>query len=408
MSPSSSKEFCPVVLPASEAQQQQQSNNKCGICLGKLTNHVRLPCDHSFCAECLDGWRPKYAVSAEQLDRKCPLCRQKIPPFKEMKVRLNVLRMMKQQCEASGDTSSQVYTRNAACLKRFEKEIGSNWDGTVLKDNEVFEVLPECIARAAFQNHIKRVLRWIKPGGDDQNRVNAKAEMNHCSFDIAALKGHCILASTLLQLEANVNTKDSFGKTPLDNMTRSRSLDTKFVRLLLEWGGEIEGPRHCTLASLLQSELGGRRCKINNMTSRADLNGKTCVADEYLPNTDQYKVIVESSKEMLMIDAENLEQRDHTPEDCGYFIEFKNGRTVRHNFAFKEDCRTFLTSFDGENSRPAVVSAEKDARAADQAAAKLLAELGIEEGEEVKAKVSTPKTDKSSKKKKNKGKKKRK
>merc|ERR1719356_1681504 len=76
----------------------------------------------------------------------------------------------------------------------------------------------------------------------------------------------------------------------------------------------------------------------------------------------------------------NLKRRDRTPDDCGYFVEFKKGRTIRHEFASKEECRAFLASFDGENNIPSVFNAEAEARA-EQAAADLLAELDIEEEE---------------------------
>merc|ERR1711862_765855 len=112
------------------------------------------------------------------------------------------------------------------------------------------------------------------------------------------------------------------------------------------------------------------------MTTRTDLNGKTCVADEYLPNTDQYKVTVESSKELLTMTPINLKRHDRTPNDCGYFVEFKNGRTIRHDFATQEECRAFLASFKGENQSPPVVDVGGEARA-DQAAAELLSEMGF-------------------------------
>merc|ERR1712130_188214 len=102
-----------------------------------------------------------------------------------------------------------------------------------------------------------------------------------------------------------------------------------------------------------------------------------CVADKYLAGTNQYRVTVESSSEVLMMSPHNLKRRDRTPDDCGYFVEFKNGKTIRHEFASKEECRAFLTSLDGLNSRPSAVNAEEEARA-EQAAVDLLAELGIE------------------------------
>ena len=92
-------------------------------------------------------------------------------------------------------------------------------------------------------------------------------------------------------------------------------------RLLLSWGANFFSGEHTfwgtcltssrneciskardhgkhELANLLESELGGRRCEIVLLTSRPELNGKKCVVDEYLPDSNQYKVTLETkSKE---------------------------------------------------------------------------------------------------------------
>ncbi|EJK69795.1 hypothetical protein THAOC_08909, partial [Thalassiosira oceanica] len=137
---------------------------------------------------------------------------------------------------------------------------------------------------------------------------------------------------------------------------------------------------HCAhkLADLLESELGGRRCEIVNLSSRPELNGKTCVADEHLPDSNQYKVTLETkSKEALILSPDNLKRRDRTPQDCGYYIEFKNGHTIRHDFDSNEDCQAFVAALNRDETRPAVTE-EAEARA-EQAAAELLAELGIDD-----------------------------
>ena len=132
------------------------------------------------------------------------------------------------------------------------------------------------------------------------------------------------------------------------------------------------------LANLIESELNGRRCEIINLTSRPELNGKTCVVDEYLPNSRQYKVTLETkTKEVLILDPEYLKRRDRTPQDCGYYIEFKNGRTIRHDFDSSEDCQAFVAALNRGETQP-VVTEEAEARA-EQAAAELLAELGLDD-----------------------------
>ena len=83
------------------------------------------------------------------------------------------------------------------------------------------------------------------------------------------------------------------------------------------------------------------------------------------------------SKEVLVISADNLKRRDRTPLDCGYYIEFKNGRTIRHDFDSNEDCQALVLSMNKGETKP-VVSEEAEARA-EQAAAELLAELGLDD-----------------------------
>ena len=80
---------------------------------------------------------------------------------------------------------------------------------------------------------------------------------------------------------------------------------------------------------------------------------------------------------MLVLSPDNLKRRDRTPQDCGYYIEFKNGRTIRHDFDSSEDCLAFAAALNrGETQL--VVTEEAEA-AAEQAAAELLSELGLDD-----------------------------
>ena len=90
------------------------------------------------------------------------------------------------------------------------------------------------------------------------------------------------------------------------------------------------------------------------------------------------------SKEVLVLSPDNLKRRDRTPQDCGYYIEYKNGRTIRHDFDSNEDCQAFVAALNKEKAQP-IVTEEAEARA-EQAAAELLAELGLDDSQ---AKVST-------------------
>ncbi|EJK76366.1 hypothetical protein THAOC_01874 [Thalassiosira oceanica] len=338
----------------------------CGICLEDSKDPLSLPCGHSFCAGCLDEWRSRYGVE-EEMRRKCPICRARIPPSKEMA----------------------------------EEKVGADWDGvTVLEDNNVTPpvAIPDYISEATVKGDIKPVLRWISLDRAE-DRVNAinKTEMGCLSaLQLAAMGTSLTLATLLLQLGADVDQRNNEGYTAIGIVLHSPIASTedinKVVRLLLSWGASFFSEGDCSkrqcvaearsvnrheIAGLLESELGGRRCEIVNLSPRPGLNGTTCVADEYLPGSNQYRVTLETkSREALILDPENLKRRDRTPQDCGYYIEFKNGRTIRHDFDSNEDCQAFVLALNRGEARPAVTE-EAEARA-ELAAAELLAELGLD------------------------------
>ena len=91
------------------------------------------------------------------------------------------------------------------------------------------------------------------------------------------------------------------------------------------------------------------------------------MVEKYLPNKDRYKVVFEVSKEVGMVSPQRLKRRDRTPDDCGYYITHKNGRTARHDFVSKEECQAFVASLnEGEKSGHAD-AAEAEARAEEAA-----------------------------------------
>ena len=103
---------------------------------------------------------------------------------------------------------------------------------------------------------------------------------------------------------------------------------------------------------------------------RSDLNGSTCVADAYLSETDFYECKMEHTGEELAIGHKNLKRRDRTPQDPGYYIEFKDGKLTRREFKSNEECQAFVASVDPNW----VVKAGKAAAAEREAAAKAEAE----------------------------------
>ncbi|EJK77780.1 hypothetical protein THAOC_00366 [Thalassiosira oceanica] len=374
----------------------------CGICLEESKDPLNLPCGHSFCDGCLDGWRSRYKVE-EEMRRRCPICRARIPPSKEMVALLLTLQKDKLKLEVSNNTSSERYHRTCGLLKEAEERVGADWDGvTILEDNDDKPpvVMPYYIARAIREGDAKSVLKWIN-ANRREDRANATSGVDTASMPvlyIAAACGQLALMSHLLQLGANVDGRASFGGTAMgstfnDEELPSGNIGSEGVRLLLSWGasffpeegrsreGVVSSARRYgqrVLADLLESELGGRRCEITNLSAQPELNGKTCVADEYLPASNQYKVTLETKcKEVLILGPDNLKRRDRTPQDCGYYIEFKNGRTIRHDFDSSEDCKAFVAAVNRDETQP-VVTEEAEARA-EQAAAELLAELGLDD-----------------------------
>mmetsp|Transcript_20210 Transcript_20210/g.47493 ORF Transcript_20210/g.47493 Transcript_20210/m.47493 type:complete len:410 (+) Transcript_20210:364-1593(+) len=374
------------------------SDKSCGICLEEsMKDPLHLPCDHSFCSGCLNQWRSKYGLIDEDTKRRCPICRARIPPSKEMVSQLASYRARKQKLEEEMDTSSDRYRHISILLQTLENEIGQDWDGvTVLEDgSEPSVIMPDYIFKAAMLGNIKTILKWIY-ADQTEDRVNAISSVETLGSPIlrlAAFSSHLDLMSLLLQLGANVDYRDIRGGTAIGILVRGefRTRERAF-RLLLSWGasffpGELSSKEVCIssalrsgnrrFAELLESELGGRRCEIVDLPSRPELNGKTCVVEEYRKGRDEYIVTLESGrKESLTISGANLKRRDRTPDDCGYCVEFKNGRAVRHEFDSSEECREFLTMVD-ERRRPAVT--EDDEARADRAAAELLAELDLED-----------------------------
>ena len=372
----------------------------CGICLEDSKNPLNLPCGHSFCDGCLGEWRSRYGVK-EEMRRKCPTCRARIPPSKEMVAEVLGYRANKQKFEDKNDTSSEIYFSACRALEQAEQQVGADWDGvTVLEDNrKPAVVMPDYIYKAVQRGDIKSVLKWINAnrGEDRVNAISSTELMSTPVLSIASVNDYLTMMTLLLQLGADVNFRESSGVTAM-YFVFNDSVMAEGVRLLLSWGANFfpirgdkaRGSREdciCLarekgqheLANLLKSELGGRRCAIVNISSRPQLNGKTCVAEEYMPDGNQYKVSLETKdKEVVVLGPDNLKRRDRTPNDCGYYIELKNGRTIRHDFDSSEDCQAFVAALNSRDGKQPLVTEKTEARA-EQAAAELLAELGLDD-----------------------------
>jgi Ankyrin repeats (3 copies) len=220
-------------------------------------------------------------------------------------------------------------------LDRMKEIFGDSLDAP-LEDPGASQVeeLPWAITNAASANNVETVIKWLGPRPVPPERINAKNpdKMDRTLLAEAVYEQHVGLMSYLLQEGAKVDPLNCFGTTPL-RQACSMALE-KAIRVLLEWGADKdlkestsaeEYVRTCgnkSLAKLLASPLGGRRCEIEGLQSRVDLNGKTCVLNRYLPDKDRYEVEVERTKENVRVKTANLKRRDRAPFDCGVYYVF--------------------------------------------------------------------------------------
>jgi len=347
--------------------QTTTANDECGICLETLNSAVTLPCNHKFCATCLDGWKSKFGAQYRKKEKTklCPLCREKIPPSKDMIIQLEYHRKQKYELEAKGDTASRGYMNQLRDIKDLEEQIG-DYEGEGLDYDGCIEI-PTEIAKAVMENNIKSVVDWLGSPVDEK-RLNARGSgcLNATLVHLAIHNKNSGLLSILLQYGADVNALDANGYTPLIIATEAY---VEKAKILLEWGAEIFLPhfvlhaqeeaklsnreafvnamiddRNTKLMNLLSSEFGGRRCEVINLPNHPQLNGKTCVVEKYIAKKERYKVIFEGSGNAALVGPNNLKRRDRTPLDCGYYITFKNGRMSRREFATKEECQEYISS----------------------------------------------------------------
>ncbi|EJK47863.1 hypothetical protein THAOC_33389 [Thalassiosira oceanica] len=341
------------------------------------------------------GWKSKYSCdrrTKEQRGRRCPLCRGAIPPSRDQIANYKMLQLVMKK-KGKSDPQYEDYARE---VKQFEAEYGEDWEGTAIEYDDDCVSLPFYVADAAMGGSSRTALQWLGKG-NIKERVNAKCEVagNAGLLLLAALNKEYDLMTYLLLNGADVNITDSDGSSVLTLICGSTEDKSTAVKILLSWGAEIfaEGRRvssqemkhpvdNAALANLILSELGGRRCKIVSApNTRDDLVGKTCVVGGHITNSSQYEVTVEFTNESLLLGAENLERYDRTPQDPGYFVECKNNRLIRRDFESNEECRAFVAGLGADEGGFVEVDPDAEAKA-EQAAADLLAELGLDDLED--------------------------
>ena len=195
----------------------------CGICLGDSKDPLNLPCGHSFCDGCLDGWRSRYGAD-EEMRRKCPTCRASIPPSKEMVAALKSWRARKKKFEDENEIFSEHYHRICQLLASAEESVGKDWDGvTVLggdNNGEPAVVMPGNVFMAIRKGDIKSILRWVN-ASRAEDRVNAVTSVELASMTmlmLASINAQLALMSLLLQLGADVDNRMNQGLTVLSIM----------------------------------------------------------------------------------------------------------------------------------------------------------------------------------------------
>ena len=268
----------------------------------------------------------------------------------------------------TGDVHNEDFKHSQAVLLALEEDFG-DWEGEVLdygNEDENIE-LPHDLCLAIGRRDLQTVIDWIG-SPVDRKRLNAVCKDNNdFSMIFIAMMFHNLdLMSILLQLGTDVHYRNATGSTALFHAAGNPEHYEK-ARLLLEWGAEFTVPPAAImtqeeglsdrelfirtlvgidtkLTPLIGSELGGRRCEIVNLLNHPKLNGRTCVVDEYFANKERYKVVLEGSKDTVLIRPANLKRRDRTQTDCGYYIILKKGRIQRKNFAAKEECKSYVES----------------------------------------------------------------
>ena len=190
------------------------------------------------------------------------------------------------------------------------------------------------------------VLKWLGyPSCISKDRINAKnpEHMDNTLLHLVAKTSMDFtdddvgFMSWLLQNGANVNAENCIGATAIETVAFRLEYDAQ-SRVLLEWGARNESTLmdiveaaavggNTSLAHLLSTELGGRRCEITGLVKCPDLNGKTGIAGKFHYNADRYEVVIEQDVEgkqqrqppppPILVRTANLKRRDRTPDDCG-------------------------------------------------------------------------------------------
>ena len=353
----------------------QDEEEICGICLEVYDDPKRLPCGHSFCSSCLDGWHGPLKYGAAHLGKRtCPICRQRTLPSNEILSQLHTFN----RCVEDGDESMESMKKKIDEDLKILVDMGYSVEEINDMVDEYIqsqEWLPTFLFDAFERGEFQPVLDWLGSPIDKRKLNSKSAEMAQFTLlhatvvtDLATRHSERKdFTALLLQSGATVDAYDAMGYTPFhqrlinttDEEHDNMHMD-KVAKLLYEWGASAkeQGLRGTALGPvarnvpLIQSEYGGRRCELVNLNQRKDLIGQTCVVEKFIARKNRYKVTTEHTHETFLVGPDNLKRRDRTPEDPGYYVTFEGGEFERHTFASNEECQEFVRSLEPDGIEP--------------------------------------------------------
>ncbi|EJK57889.1 hypothetical protein THAOC_22027, partial [Thalassiosira oceanica] len=324
--------------PSSSSRLKPDHREICSICLDVYDNPVQLPCGHSFCEVCLDGWLVKSKFDVRQ-PRNCPVCRHMVKPSREIISKLKTLSDVVSVFQEAGHEELEAAKTEqedllGALLKMgyTSEEIGDMVDEY---RNSIIE-LPYAITTAAGKNDAQTVLYWLGSPVDEGKLTSSVLGMT--LLRMTALGGHKELSSLLLQYGAAVDVYDAKGATPIAlALEESLGLVNEIVTLLYEWGASLEHHLTGEVGAIWDVNLQSLPMFHNEFVKRRCDHQPEPTQGSHRPD-----VTTEHAHETFLVGRDNLKRRDRTPDDPGYYVTFEDGEYKCHTFSSNEECQEFV------------------------------------------------------------------
>ena len=334
----------------------QIENEVCVICLDVYDKPVKLPCGHSYCEKCLDGWVDKYDI--KQFGKKCPTCRGNIPPSKELIQQLTGCASIIHQLTTNGSSetpgkSKQIMDAQETMIKIMSSLADQGYDKDeierlVASEHKAMNEIPSKVLLAIGRDGVQVILDFLGPLPVDKRKLEARGlRFDHKTLlHIAVARIDSNLSILLLQFGADIASADAYGTTPMDIavdwLVQLEHEDDSMFKLLREWGASFRS----NISDLDEvDDLFFRRCEIVNLNNREEINGQTCVVEKYFKKEKRFKIITEHTNKTFLVGLNNLKRRNQTPDDPGYCVTFDEGEFKRHAFNSNEECQAFVRSF---------------------------------------------------------------